>query len=205
MDDERGIDERGPEVSITEPAIERLRHLVVNAGDPPVSGIRLQIAKRTAEGFEHLLTMVDAGSEPEDDYEFDFDGLAFFVDGAAAADLDGIAVHWEYKGEGVNGFEFDNPNPPWRDPLALRVQRLFDESINPGIAAHGGYVDLIAVEEGVAYIRLGGGCQGCGLADVTLKQGIEVAVKEAVPEIEAVADATDHASGSNPYFQPSKK
>ena len=142
MDDERGIDERGPEVSITEPAIERLRHLVVNAGDPPVSGIRLQIAKRTAEGFEHLLTMVDAGSEPEDDYEFDFDGLAFFVDGGAATDLDGIAVHWEYKGEGVNGFEFDNPNPPWRDPLALRVQRLFDESINPGIAAHGGYVDL---------------------------------------------------------------
>lgn len=205
MDGERGIDERGPEVSITEPAVERLRHLIANAGDPPVSGIRLQIAKRTADGFEHLLTMVDAGAEPEDDYEFDFDGLALFLEGANAEHLDGIAVHWEYKGEGVNGFEFDNPNPPWRDPLALRVQRLFDESINPGIAAHGGFVDLVGVEDGVAYIRLGGGCQGCGLADVTLKQGIEVAVKEAVPEIEAVADATDHASGSNPYFQPSKK
>ncbi len=205
MNDERGIDERGPEVTMTEPAIERLRNLVANAGDPPVSGIRLQIASRTADGFEHLLTMVDAGAEREDDYELDFDGLALFVEGASAEQLDGVSVHWEYKGEGVNGFEFDNPNPPWSDPLALRVQQLFDSSINPGIAAHGGFVDLIAVEDGVAYIRLGGGCQGCGLADVTLKQGIEVAIKEAVPEIEAVADATDHASGANPYFQPSKK
>ena len=76
---------------------------------------------------------------------------------------------------------------------------------DPGIASHGGYVDLVGVEGPVAYIQLGGGCQGCGLADVTLKQGIEVAVKEAVPEIEEVADATDHDAGTNPYFQPSKK
>ena len=202
---ESDIEERGPEVSMTEPAIDRLKNLVANAGDPPVSGIRLQITKRSSRGFEHLLTMVDAGREPEEDYELDFDGLWVFVEGANADYLDGIAVHWEYKGEGVNGFEFENPNPPWRDPLAMQIQHLFDTSINPGIAAHGGYVDLLGIEGKVAYIQLGGGCQGCGLADVTLKQGIAVAIKEAVPEIEEVADATDHASGENPYFQPSKK
>ena len=89
--------------------------------------------------------------------------------------------------------------------MALKIQELFDASINPGIASHGGFVDLLGVEGNVAYIRLGGGCQGCGLADVTLKQGIEVAIKEAVPKIEEVADATDHDSGTNPYFEPSKK
>ena len=202
---ESDIEERGPEVSMTEPAIDRLKNLVANAGDPPVSGIRLEITKRSAHGFEHLLSMVDAGREPEEDYELDFDGLALFVEGANADYLDGIAVHWEYKGEGVNGFEFDNPNPPWRDPLAMQIQHLFDTSINPGIASHGGFVDLLGVEGKVAYIQLGGGCQGCGLADVTLKQGIAVAIKEAVPEIEEVADATDHEAGTNPYFQPSKK
>jgi Fe/S biogenesis protein NfuA len=198
-------DDVGPDISMTEPAIERLQHLIANAGDPPVSGIRLQLLRRTPQGFDHQLTMVDEGSEPEDDYELDFDGLMLYVDPDHAEYLDGLAVHWEFKGEGVNGFEFDNPNPRWHEPLAEQVQVLFDEQINPGIAAHGGFVDLLGVEGSVAYIRLGGGCQGCGLADVTLRQGIEVAIKETVPEIEDVVDATNHAEGSNPYFQPSKK
>jgi len=205
MTSEADLEERGPDVSLTEGAIDRLKHLVANAGDPPVSGIRLQITRRTPEGFEHLLTMIDAGAEPEEDYELDFDGLTIFVDGMNAEYLDGIAVHWEFKGEGVNGFEFSNPNPQWFDPSELAIQQLLDQHINPGIASHGGYVDLLGVEGATAYVRLGGGCQGCGMANVTLKQGIEVAIREAVPEIEAVADVTDHASGTNPYFQPSKK
>ena len=199
------LEERGPDVSLTEGAIERLRSLVANAGEPPVAGIRLQITRRTPHGFEHLLTMVDAAQEPEDDFELDFDGVTLFVEADNAEYLDGVAVHWEFKGEGVNGFEFSNPNPLWHDPLALQIQELLDAQINPGIAAHGGFVDLLGVEGSVAYIRLGGGCQGCGLADVTLRQGIEVAIKQAVPEIAEVADATDHAAGTNPYFQPSKK
>jgi len=205
MTGEADIDERGPDVSMTDPAIERLKLLIESAGEPRVSGIRLQIGRRNADGFEHLLTMVDHDEEPEDDYELDFDGLAFFVEPQNVEYLDGITVHWEFKGEGVNGFEFDNPNPLWHDPIALRIQELIDTSINPGIASHGGFIDLLGIEGKVAYIRLGGGCQGCGLADVTLKQGIEVAIKESVPEIEEVSDATDHDAGTNPYFEPSKK
>ena len=103
------------------------------------------------------------------------------------------------------GLEFDNPNPVWSDPLALQIQRIFDEQINPQIAAHGGYVQLLDVQGSRAYIEMGGGCQGCGMASVTLKQGVEVAVKEQIPEIEELVDVTDHASGDNPYYQPSKK
>jgi Fe/S biogenesis protein NfuA len=88
--------------------------------------------------------------------------------------------------------------------VAQAVQDVLTNNINPAVASHGGWVQLLDVKEKVAYIELGGGCVGCGMVDVTLKQGIEVAIKEAVPEILAVVDRTDHASGTNPYFQPDK-
>lgn len=89
--------------------------------------------------------------------------------------------------------------------IAQRVSQVLNQSINPQIAAHGGRADLVAVEDEVAYLRLSGGCQGCGMATVTLSEGIEVAITEAVPEITRVVDVTDHASGTNPYFEASKK
>jgi Fe/S biogenesis protein NfuA len=90
-------------------------------------------------------------------------------------------------------------------PVAERVQRVLVDHINPSIASHGGTAELVAVEEGTAYLRLGGGCVGCGMAAVTLSQGITVAIKEAVPEITDVVDVTDHASGANPYYEAAKK
>jgi Fe-S cluster biogenesis protein NfuA len=84
------------------------------------------------------------------------------------------------------------------------VQRVLDEQINPGVAGHGGHISLVDVADHTVYIRLEGGCQGCGMADVTLKQGVEVAIKNAVPSIVAVLDTTEHADGKNPYFQPGK-
>jgi Fe/S biogenesis protein NfuA len=87
-------------------------------------------------------------------------------------------------------------------PIAQRVLQVLNEEINPAIAAHGGRADLVAVDESVAYLHLSGGCQGCGMASATLRQGIEVMIREAVPEITDVADVTDHASGTNPYFAP---
>lgn len=89
--------------------------------------------------------------------------------------------------------------------VAQRVVQVLEQQINPSIASHGGRADLVAVEEDVAYLRLSGGCQGCGLAAATLSQGIEVALVESVPEIRRVVDVTDHASGTNPYFEASKK
>ena len=88
--------------------------------------------------------------------------------------------------------------------IKKRVQEVFDEQINPAIAMHGGWVELIDVKRNEVFIRMGGGCQGCGMADVTLKQGIEQSIRAAVPEVGAILDTTDHAAGRNPYYQPSK-
>lgn len=89
--------------------------------------------------------------------------------------------------------------------VARRVRNVLDDAINPSIASHGGHAELAGIEGQTAYLRLGGGCQGCGMASVTLSQGIEVAITDAVPDIVEVVDVTDHASGRNPYFEPAKK
>lgn len=87
------------------------------------------------------------------------------------------------------------------DGLALRVQNVIETMINPGVAGHGGYVTLLGVKSEIAYIKMGGGCQGCGAADVTLKQGIVTTIKAHVPEIQDVLDSTDHGAGENPFFR----
>ncbi len=96
------------------------------------------------------------------------------------------------------------PAPP-AGPLAERVMHVLDAQINPAIAAHGGHAELVAIDDDVAYLRLSGGCQGCGMASVTLSQGIEAALRENVPEIVRVVDVTDHAAGANPYYEAAKK
>jgi Fe/S biogenesis protein NfuA len=90
------------------------------------------------------------------------------------------------------------------EDLATKVQELLESTINPAVAGHGGFVQLIDVKDNKVYLQLGGGCQGCGAADITLKSGIERLIKEELPEIEEVLDTTDNASGSNPYYVPAK-
>lgn len=88
--------------------------------------------------------------------------------------------------------------------LKSRVQELIDTMINPAVAGHGGFVELVDVQDNRVYLQMGGGCQGCGAADVTLKAGIERLIREELPEVSEVVDATDHASGANPYYTPGK-
>lgn len=90
------------------------------------------------------------------------------------------------------------------DELKTRVQDLIDTTINPAVAGHGGYVELLDVQDNKVYLQMGGGCQGCGAADITLKSGIERLIKEEIPEIEEILDTTDHAAGDNPYYSPGK-
>jgi Fe-S cluster biogenesis protein NfuA len=92
--------------------------------------------------------------------------------------------------------------PP--EHVRVRVQQVLDEMINPGVAAHGGFVELLDVQDDNVFIRMGGGCQGCGAADVTLKMGVERLIRERVPQVREIFDTTDHASGMNPYYAPSK-
>jgi Fe/S biogenesis protein NfuA len=111
----------------------------------------------------------------------------------------------------------DNPNSPvsptmpsadraeLSGPLAEQVQHVLEHEVNPAIASHGGAARLVSVEEDTVYLELMGGCQGCGMAAVTLTHGIERILTEAIPEITRVVDATDHASGDNPYYEQAKK
>ena len=91
------------------------------------------------------------------------------------------------------------------DALYERVATLFETQVNPMVARHGGRVELIDVQDAVVMLRMGGGCQGCGMADVTLRQGIEGMLAQHIPEVRGIVDITDHTSGANPYFQASKK
>jgi len=83
-----------------------------------------------------------------------------------------------------------------------KIQYLLDRRINPGVAVHAGFVELLEVRDNIAYVRMGGGCQGCGAADFTLRRGIEAIIQREVPEIRQILDVTDHAAGMNPYYRP---
>jgi len=93
---------------------------------------------------------------------------------------------------------------PSEGDLKWAIQDLLDREINPAVAAHGGWIELIDVKRNAVFLRLGGGCQGCGAADVTLKQGIEKAIRSLAPAVGEILDTTDHAAGRNPYYAPAK-
>ena len=147
------------------------------------------------------------------------EGLTLVVPGPSVDQLRGSVLDLTQDVDG-NGMVIRNPNrpaPARRSPamtgpppdlsgdVAQRVLQVLDYEINPAIAAHGGRADLVAVEDDTAYLRLSGGCAGCGMAAVTLSQGIEVAIRESVPEIANIVDVTDHASGTNPFYEAAKK
>lgn len=114
-------------------------------------------------------------------------------------------IRVEFERTGDDGVPADQDRPGLQTPEGQAIHQLLEERINPAIAMHGGHITLIDVEGERAYLRLEGGCQGCGMADVTLKQGVEGEIMRAVPSIREVLDVTDHAAGTNPYYQPSRK
>ena len=176
---------------------------IINSREEEIVGLKVAIKGRGPAGFDHSMQFVLAGEEPEGATEEQVGELRIFVDQESAKELEGSKIDFI---PATGNFDIENPNPPfaWDDPLAQRVQDVLTHQINPSVAQHAGWVTLLDVKDSTAYIELGGGCVGCGMVDVTLKQGVEVAIKGSVPEITQVVDTTDHASGTNPYFQPSK-
>jgi Fe-S cluster biogenesis protein NfuA len=98
------------------------------------------------------------------------------------------------------------PQPPAAGgTLAEQARRILEGEINPSIAAHRGHVDLVSADDGWVRIRLEGGCQGCGLAEVTIRQGIEPLLRARLPGMLGVLDLTDHEAGTQPFFSPEKR
>lgn len=164
--------------------------------------VRVAIAERSPTGFQYQLEFCDRSERRDDDFVMEQGALVFFIAGDSVDDLRGTKLDYVDTGFSA-GFKFDNPNRPklLEDPIAERVYRVLQDEINPGVASHGGNVQLLDVKDGTVYVKLGGGCQGCGQADTTVKDGIQTAIRAAVPEIHTVLDVTDHAAGTNPYFQ----
>jgi Fe/S biogenesis protein NfuA len=162
--------------------------------------LRVKVAGRSGPRLQYEIALEDPRDRTDADLAVDLGGLTIVVDPDSADQLTGSTIDLDQNITG-GGLRVDNPNEGWRDPLARAVQAVLDTKINPGVGGHGGVVSLIDVREGTAYMRFGGGCQGCAAVDVTLRAGVEAALREEVPEISAVVDVTDHAAGENPYYR----
>ena len=123
---------------------------------------------------------------------------------AMLAQFEDMLRHYVPEIEKVQDVMDAIPKPGLETPTGKAVREVLDSRINPAVAGHGGHISLIDVRPPRVYLRLEGGCQGCGMADVTLKQGVEAEIMRAAPEINEILDVTEHAAGSNPYYQPGK-
>lgn len=172
-------------------------------GEDSLEVLRVHMTGEAAEPrFE--LTLVGRDEVGQHDRSFDMGGFQVVVDAASVDALDGAEVDYV---ERVNeaGFEVrpaprGGSRPSATGPVADRVRAMLDERINPAVASHGGAIELVGVDGTDVYIEMTGGCQGCAMSRMTLRQGVERMLREEIPEITAVHDATDHSSGTNPYF-----
>jgi Fe/S biogenesis protein NfuA len=188
-------------IEITDRAKEGLAKILQPRGKDV--GLRLLVTGGTPGAYQSEFQFVTAGQESPDDTILDQGPFKVYVDPTSLPKIEGVKIDYVPTFKGPS-FKIDYPAPHWDDPIANQLQQLIVERINPGLASHGGYVALLDVQEGTAYMSMGGGCQGCGLAGVTMTQGIEVMIKDEIPEIKKVIDQTDHADGTNPYYQPAK-
>ncbi len=186
-------------LSITENARSKLDEFAEQAEETELA-VKVAITGRGPKGFQYDLQLVPPSEAAEGDVVTEVDGLTVIIAEKSAAYLDGATLDFVETLMGPGGFQFENPNPLWLDPLAQRVADVLDEEVNPAVASHGGNVTLIDVVEGEAIVEFGGGCQGCSAVDVTLKHGVETMLMEKIPEIVAVVDITDHAAGTNPFY-----
>lgn len=150
---------------------------------------------------EHEIVLSDYDGHDENDAVFAAGGFKVLIDAGSLKQLEDAKLDY------VDGaFRIVREKPAGNGvaadgPLAERVRAVIADRINPAIASHGGAIALVEMRDKVAVIEMSGGCQGCGMAKVTLQKGVERMLKDALPEIEGIADATDHASGTNPFYQ----
>ncbi|HYI66127.1 MAG TPA: NifU family protein [Candidatus Limnocylindrales bacterium] len=166
----------------------------------PDAVLRVRVLAKDGPRFRYEIALEDPRERAADDLAVESEGLTVVLDPASATDLTGASIELDSAVMG-GGLRIENPNEGWQDPIARAVQEVLDRQINPGVGSHGGQVTLVEVKDGTAFMRFGGGCQGCAAVDVTLKQGVETAVRSAVPAIQAIVDVTDHEAGANPYYQ----
>lgn len=205
-----------PLIAIDDKAKATILDVLRQEPDGEALGLVVSIAGIDGTAFKYSLAMVRLEDAAPSDHLVPAGDLTIVVPDADLENLRGATIKMS-----TNllqpGLVLDNPNTlsprilGEGDPTQLsgsieeRAIQVVDTMINPAIAAHGGRAEIAGVEDGTAYVRLGGGCQGCGMASVTLSQGIEATLIEMVPELSKVIDVTDHSGGDNPYYEAAKK
>lgn len=198
-------------LSVTPDALEMILQLRDQEQGDGEFALSIEVTGFRGPQFSYELAFVPLADKSEGWIEERHGGLAVIFPKADTGKLDGSVLELSEQGLAMN-----NPNSPapptieapkgdLSGPLVDRVNQVLTEQVNPAVAAHGGGAELVSVDGTIAYLRLFGGCQGCGLAQVTLKQGIEKIILESIPELTQVVDVTDHASGEDPYYQSQKK
>lgn len=191
-------------IHITDLARTKVKEALENYSKPVV-GIKVIADAKSPFQVSYGLAFVDNKNINKTDTVQNVDDVDFYIDKDQTHYFEGVTLDFE-DGLTGSGFKFTNiPRVPkeYKGTLAEKVVKVIDDEINPGIAGHGGFVSLVDIKGNDVIIQMGGGCQGCGMANVTLKDGIEVALKNAIPEIGNIYDVTDHAGGENPYYNKS--
>jgi Fe/S biogenesis protein NfuA len=206
-----------PVLTVTPEARATVLEVLANESESDTLALWLEISGVTDGAYAYDMYFQALGDASGGDVVHDDDQLPVVIPQESIERLQGATLDFVTDADGEGGLVIVNPNTPpaprlsatapggsvdLSDPLAQRVVSVLDEQVNPSIAAHGGRADLVAVENASVYLRLSGGCQGCGMAKATLSQGIEVILREAIPEIADIVDVTDHADGTNPYYEP---
>jgi len=191
-------------IELSEPALQHFRRLLQTQGGDAI-GIRISAVHAGTPKADARLEFCEREDLQGNEWSLDCEGFTLYVDADSESWLEGAQVDYASNATGgqltIRAPKIKGQVPGNEATLAERVQYLLDSEINPMLAAHKGRVSLERVDdEGAVYLRFGGGCHGCGMVDVTLKNGIEKTMRERIPEVTAIRDATDHASGAAPYI-----
>jgi Fe/S biogenesis protein NfuA len=166
------------------------------------SVLRMRIVSRSMSGFTYQFFLETENDAKPNDVVEDLGSFKVRTDAESSKDLQGTSVDWVEEASG-SGFKVENPNHPMphlNTPEARKIQDFLEAEVNPSLASHGGGAELMDMKDTRIFLRMSGGCQGCGMASATLKQGIEARLRQAFPDITEVVDVTDHAHGEKPYY-----
>lgn len=191
-------------IEITERAQEYFRKLIAEQ-DMPGLGLRLTVLRPGSPTADCELTFCPGEDVEDNDSTENFEGFDLHVDPISAPYLRDTTVDFEESDTGgqinVSAPHLRGQRPPEDASFAERVNWILTSEINPSVASHGGHVSLVEVtDEKDVVLEFGGGCHGCSMVSVTLKDGVEKTLRSRLPDLRSVRDVTDHAQGANPYY-----
>ncbi len=195
-----------PIITVTPEALEHLTELRDDEADGDSLGLRLGIASEPGEDFRYDLSFEEFLKAAFEDEVRTHDGLKVIIPGNDVELLTGATLDYT----STQGLVIRNPNKPEApsiegltndDELSAEIEALVAAEVNPALAAHGGFVTYVGHDgEGTAFLTMGGGCHGCSMSKMTMLDGVQTMLVDAIPAVERVKDLTDHATGSNPFY-----